>query len=575
MEADPSAAFGYAKEAMDQSKKLNYTSGYYIAMNIKGVCNDMMGKYDSALYCYNEALKIPLQGFEAFKGGIYSNIGLVYWNLDNYVLALKNFNKAKQILSTTDKYEFTANVINNLGLIYHDIKDYNQSNENFEEAIQLSLNNKDTIGAIGTVINLAINYFEINQNEKGKKLLLTYSKYVNKLDDFYKSEFLAAMAASEIHTSITASTEEKLLKALELKKKIGHTLGVANINISLSELYSKKNQYHKSNRFAYNALQYTEELSALKKKEQVYDILFANYLELNQKDSSLKYYNLYKTTIDTIFSNSRAKAIAKEQIAFKTFEKEKENLSLTIENTKIQARNRLIIFSSIALLGLSGIAFWILWYRKKKNALIEQRELIHQAVTETELIERERIARDLHDSVGQKLSVVKMQLSSKDTDIKAATYLLDNAIQDVRNVSHNLLPSDLDKGLIPAIESMSNQVNSVPNNLTIHLNISPEVRKLYIDHQHTLLIYRMIQELLHNAIKYAEAKNIYINMDCEKLLLKLDLSDDGKGFDVDSLTRNNGIGIQNISDRITQLIGSIQLSSKLGKGTQYHITIPL
>ncbi len=81
--------------------------------------------------------------------------------------------------------------------------------------------------------------------------------------------------------------------------------------------------------------------------------------------------------------------------------------------------------------------------------------------------------------------------------------------------------------------------------------------------------------MLHNAIKYAEAKNIYINMDCEKLLLKLDLSDDGKGFDVDSLTRNTGIGIQNISDRITQLIGSIQLSSKLGKGTQYHITIPL
>lgn len=575
MESQPTEGIKYADMAIAQSKKLHYVYGLNYGKNIKGICYDVLGKYDSALYYYQQALDIPLKGNEKFVGGVYSNIGLIYWNTDDYVRALQAFNRAIHILEPTNNYAFKSNAYNNMGLIYHDIKDYPQSNAYFTKAIQLGLAQKDTISILVTVINLAINYFDAKQYNEGKKILDKYEKYFPQLDEYGQSEYYLTKAALEINTQITTQTENYLQKALAIKEKIGHTLGVASVYISLSDFYQKKKEYIKSNQACYHALKYTEELKSLKKLQQVYQTLFINYLELNQKDSTQKYSTLYNQTTEAIFSEARAKAFSKEQIAFKTFEKEKENLALTIENNKIQARNKLIIFSSVALLAIAGLVLAGLWYYKKEKTLKEHREIIQQAVAETELMERERIARDLHDGVGQKLSVVKMQLSLKDTNIPATSKLLDDAIQDVREVSHNLLPHDLNKGLIPALEAMSQQINSASHTFKINLEINPKVRQLYIDKQHTILIYRMMQELIQNAIKYSEAKNININMDSENKMLKLILSDDGIGFDPKKLSHHSGIGIKNISERISQLIGSIQLTSDIGKGTQYNISIPL
>jgi signal transduction histidine kinase len=84
-----------------------------------------------------------------------------------------------------------------------------------------------------------------------------------------------------------------------------------------------------------------------------------------------------------------------------------------------------------------------------------------------------------------------------------------------------------------------------------------------------------VQELVNNAIKYAQAQNIHINMDCEKNQLKLNLTDDGVGFDINTLKNKEGIGIKNIKERVQQLVGDIQLTSSNGKGTQFNISIPV
>jgi two-component system NarL family sensor kinase len=163
----------------------------------------------------------------------------------------------------------------------------------------------------------------------------------------------------------------------------------------------------------------------------------------------------------------------------------------------------------------------------------------------------------------------------KNADTQSAINLLDEAIQDVRNVSHNLMPADLSKGLITAIENMSEQMNLPSNTLQVHLHITNNARLLVINKQQSMLIYRIIQELLNNAIKYAQAKNIHINMDCEKNQLKLILTDDGVGFDLDSIIKNGGLGIKNIKERVHYMIGDLQFDSKIGQGTQYQISIPI
>ena len=260
---------------------------------------------------------------------------------------------------------------------------------------------------------------------------------------------------------------------------------------------------------------------------------------------------------------------------YESEKKDKENLELIIENNKQKTKNQWVIFIGLVLTAFTSFSIWFMMYKRKQQLIKEQNAQLNEITLVTELQERERIARDLHDSVGQKLSVVKMQLSMKNADTQSASNLLDEAIQDVRNVSHNLMPTDLSKGLITAVENMSEQVNLSSNTLQLHLHITDAVRLLVINKQNSMIIYRMIQELLNNAIRYAQARNIHINMDCEKNLLKLNLTDDGVGFDVNSLEKKDGLGIKNIKDRVQQMSGNIQLESKNGKGTQYQISIPI
>jgi|GEM_PF-1844069 len=575
METNPAKGLGYAGQALAKSRKLNYGSGTSNASNILGVCYDVMGNYDSSLFYYKQALSsTPVRSHESFLAGVYSNIGLVYWNLDNYTEALENFNKAKHLVEQTKNKKNLAAILWNTGLIYHDVKDFEQSNAFFRQAIAAYQQQNDTLGSIGAVLNLAINYFETRRYAECEELFRRYTPYMSRMDDYTRSEFLVNKATLEINTTLTATTEKELEEALRLKQQIGHALGVANVLIQLSEYYNRKGDFQASNRYCYKALALTEELKSLKKLGSVYDNLFFNYSLLGQKDSARKYRQLYTTVIDTMFAEAKAQAFSREQVAFKTFEKEKENLALINENNRIRLKNQLIVFSAIFLLCLLALSFWFYSRIKKQKALARQKEATGQLIFETEQAERERIARDLHDSVGQKLSVVKMKLSMSGSDPASAGELLDQAIADVRTASHNLMPEDLRKGLINAIEEITEQINYTRKDTRVQLSAGEALRNQAFPRQTELYLYRIVQEIVSNALRYAQAKNIHIGMDLEKHYLKLVLSDDGIGLPAEA-DKTEGIGLRNIRARIEQLKGRIQVISAPQEGTRFIITVPL
>ncbi len=576
METDPERGLTYADAALAKSKKINYHSGSSHACNIKGVCYDVLGNYDSSLYYYKQALTIvPVKSNEAFLASVYSNIGLVYWNLDQYTGALENFNKAKHLVEQTSNKAFLAAILNNTGLIYHDVKDYPQSNACFEKAVSVYQQQKDTLGSIGTVMNLAINYFETKRYAECDALFRRYMPYINQLDDYSKSEFLVNKATLDINTRLTVTTEKDLDESLRLKKQIGHSLGVANVLIQFSELYHQKGDFRKANRYCYEALALSEELRALKKLGQVYDNLFFNYAVLNNNDSAQKYRKLYTALNDTMFAEAKVRAFSREQVAFKTFEKEKENLSLLHENNGIRFKNQLITFSAVFAICLLLISFWFYSRIKKHKSLVKQKETYQQLIFETEQAERARIARDLHDSVGQKLSVVKMKLSLHEQGTaNQAIALLDEAINDVRTVSHDLFPQELEKGLFVALEEMVEQINYTSATTKVGLSLSDTLAASGLSKQTELYVYRIIQEIVNNALKHAQAKNIRLHVAKQKGQLNLVLSDDGIGMP-DEMHHMGGMGLKNIRARIAQLKGKLRISSQPKQGTTFAIDIPL
>lgn len=208
----------------------------------------------------------------------------------------------------------------------------------------------------------------------------------------------------------------------------------------------------------------------------------------------------------------------------------------------------------------------------------EQQEKIVQNTIEAQEKERKRIARDLHDEVGAMLSVVKLNVGRMErkadtplTNLAGETkQYLDEVITQVRRISRSLLPPSLEKmGLFYAIEELGNWVNK-SNELELKCILHGEQYRLASDRE--LALFRISQEALNNALKYANASEIVIQNRFSEKGVAVAVSDNGKGFDLSDQAKH-GLGVQNMQSR-AELIGAlIKIKSAPGKGTRVIILL--
>jgi signal transduction histidine kinase len=201
---------------------------------------------------------------------------------------------------------------------------------------------------------------------------------------------------------------------------------------------------------------------------------------------------------------------------------------------------------------------------------------------EIKLLEKERgrIAADLHDDLGPLLSSVKLNVGSLDLyserDTRTADRVyehIDTMMQRMREISADMLPNTLErKGLIAAIDEFISNIRK-PASLNIRFvhNDSSEFPSSQSIH-----IYRIVQEIIHNTIKHAQATELIIEIKQEGSMIVLLSGDNGKGFDYNLQSReNSGLGLRNLYSRTEMLGGNLGVESGRGKGTNYTIEIPL
>ena len=241
---------------------------------------------------------------------------------------------------------------------------------------------------------------------------------------------------------------------------------------------------------------------------------------------------------------------------------------------------------------LTLFAFYLLYNRYKlKQQTKLQQELFNEqqkraeAVLEAEEMERQRIARDLHDGVGQLLSATKLNfnaitnditLDNKQTEEKLhkSISMIDDSIKEIRNISHNMMPATLQHfGIIKAIEEFTDRMNLAGKS---NINFEYfEVDEDKLNSTFKLMLYRITQEIINNTIKHADASNINIQLIGDENELVLTIEDNGTGFDVQKAMKEEGIGLKNIQLRVDYLKGILNIDSTIGKGTTTIIEIPL
>lgn len=199
------------------------------------------------------------------------------------------------------------------------------------------------------------------------------------------------------------------------------------------------------------------------------------------------------------------------------------------------------------------------------------RQSITRSIIEAQERERNRWAEELHDDVGQTLTVAKLFMEQLLVDLPQNPYvsksklMVQTALDDIRQLSAQLKPPEFAQTtLLQAVNDLVTNIKRIRNmDFHIFFNGSPETA---LSEEQKLMIYRVVQEQLNNILKYAEAKRVTINLDIVQDKVTVKISDDGKGFDPDKI--NAGIGLKNIRSRLQVFSGNLIINSTPGKGCE-------
>ena len=329
-----------------------------------------------------------------------------------------------------------------------------------------------------------------------------------------------------------------------------------------------------------------------KRKEALYGFLSETYRLSGEYKKALEFADKQKVYQDILDERALNKAIREIDVKYKTEEKEIENKSLK-EKLFQNALALKVTFLVIALLLL--LFFLIFKNAVKKRKIVEQQRKIEigeleKKLKDQELLEidkmmegqekeRQRIAEELHDQIGNLLTTLKMNLHVLKNHPDASLFqktdeIVDDAYKEVRNIAHlnntGVIGND---GLFQAVKQIAEKM-SVEGK--INFKVIPFGLDKPIDNAIEILLFRSIQELCTNILKYAEATEvmIYLNQ-LDNSEINVIVEDNGKGFEVEGLKWVKGIGLKNMERRIEQRNGTFSIDSSIGKGTSIIISLPL
>lgn len=504
-----------------------------------------------------------------YKGNALSFIG-------EFSEASKEFQDALQIFQKLKNIHYIISARSSLSDLYSQNLFYDEAKKERDEAISLA----EKFGSHGHLSAFYYNAALDNQSQGDYKAsIANFKKALNagrKTDNpkFYEATPLTGLviAYSEINDILKAEFYlrefEKIYKGrLEHVKELHLDalmhLTFAKKNYPLALKYGKEYLSSKSNGTNFQNIQYAE--------------LFMSkiYEAMGDTDQAYKHFKIHSEIKDSIGKIKKVNALSYYQTLYETnkrdlkIEEQENNIILLDAENKLY--NQLLLFGGLGLLFIFG---FILLARSRNAAKRRQKMQIafsHDLINAQEE-EKMRIARELHDSVGQKIMLLTRQ--SKKYDDNNMQSLAANTLEELRSISRGLHPATLDKlGITSAILAMINEVDAHTDTFFTNEieNIDP-----YLSKEASLHLYRIFQEILNNIVKHAEAKVVSVNIELNKNNIEVIVKDDGKGFEYsDKLNSEASLGMRTLIERARILNSTLEIKSKPDSGTTVTLIIPI
>jgi two-component system NarL family sensor kinase len=605
MNSDTTEALALLKEGLDLCKKQNYDYGYGHIYNGYGIHYLETSRFDEAevyfqkSYDYFKKSKkdtAPLGAATAL-----SNLGMIAETKRDIEKAVRLKLQALDVWKATpfpERFHAVGNIYINIGGLYSKEGQYEKATYYTKKGIEtrLNANIKD--------VDLGISYiFLLNDFVRNKQLdsAANYIKTVESLVNELKSPVLymryygslGELEYEQKNFEKALQYSQFLLSYAQQTKKVGYEISGY---LAIAKCYQQLNQSTNALPFFNNALRLAEKVNRIDSRKSALKGLAEVYHQLNNDKEAYRYLTQFNVLKDSI--QAEETKVKLNDIDTKYQATQKENQILVLEKEKRQ-QNTLIygLIGGLLVVSLLGG----LMYRNVSNqrkiaqqeTLLKEKE-IQQLQQERQLVatnsilkgqeeERTRVARDLHDGLGGILTSVKLTLSKVRGNFilpEASTVVfaraleqLDLAINEMRRVAHSMMPEALVRyGLPDSLKDFCEDLNET-GQIKVHLQVLGMENRL--DSSVEVVLYRIVQELLNNILKHAQATDAYVQLVRREEIVHLTVEDNGKGFDVKQAENQKGAGMRNIENRVAYLGGTLDIQSTVGEGTSVEIEIKL
>lgn len=574
-------------EKIARTEKLDESLGYTI--NNLAIVYRAKGEYVKSKQLSLEALSL-VKG-NSVKASTLNNIGACNRSLGLYEESLKNYLEALKIYEATNDLKEQGIVNNNIGMIYSSLEMYDKAKTYHNKALTVykKLNYKKGLSEVYNNIAIAL----ANQDSLQKSLL--YFKFSLKIEEDLKDKKGIAESINNVggvyhYLGKTDSALYYYKKSAEIERSIQNFAGVATSYNNIAQLMLEEGK-------PTIAKSYIDSSYAYSKKSKVAESLlesiqnYAYYFEtINDFENANLYNKKYYTMSDSIMKSSNLKTLHELEVKYQTAKKDTEiaqNRAELAENElKIKQKNT-IIFGSLGFAFVLGLLGYLLYNQQKikNNQLIKEVELKEALVkieTQNKLQEqRLQISRDLHDNIGSQLTfiissidnlkyfdVAKEKLVSKFDNISGFTK---NTITELRDtiwaMNKNAISiEDLQIRITNFIDNAQLATHGISFDFSIEdsVNASHEFSSI-----EGMNIYRIIQEAVNNAVKYANAFQIKILLKQENNKMIFSITDNGIGFSESEIELGNGLN--NMKKRALELNANLKIISEKDKGTSILI----
>jgi len=405
-------------------------------------------------------------------------------------------------------------------------------------------------------------------------------------DDFGIPYSLSNLAGAYLVKQDYNKATKLLKESISLRQQLQDSVGLGENFTQLAEVYFDEKKYEDALLLFKNSIQIAK-IKDYKSLEQFnYKYVSTIYQNVNQADSALHYFKKYIEIKDQMFTERQEAKISELTIAYET---EKKELALAKSRIELQQKN-LLLYSSLAGIVLLGLLGYLIYNRQRGKNLrlkkeIELKEALAKIETQNKLEEqRIRISKDLHDNIGSQLTFVisglqfilyqnNLSIDIIKSKVESIGNFTQQTIHELRDTiwamnKENILLSEL-------ISRFSNFINSLSIKENLSIITSPVAKQKSEELSFSALkgiqVYRIIQEAVNNAIKYAEATNITIYFDYDPSL-KIEIRDDGKGFALDTVQKGNGL--KNMKSRARKLDAKFEILTKKDEGTHIKLQLP-